>query len=278
MALGSKSQLPFHVVGIGASAGGLQALEEFFDRVSPDSGMAYVVVQHLSPDHTSLLGEILSRRASIPVKEIKDGMEVEPNHAYVIAPGHTLTLELGMLRLGDPVEKRGHRRPVDDFFRSLAAEQNEKAVAVILSGTGTNGTAGAQAIKAAGGICIAQQPESASFPGMPRSLIHAGYADQVMEARDIPDMLMRYARYPFTGNGDALAADDALQLDRAHLREILAILRTRTKHDFVGYRKADIAPSRPSAHWAWSTPPISATTPRSCAAAPTKWERSPTTS
>ena len=240
MALGSKAQLPFYIVGIGASAGGLQALEEFFDGVSPDSGMAYVVVQHLSPDHTSLLGEILSRRASIPVKEIKDGMEVEPNHAYVIAPGHTLTLELGALRLGAPVEKRGHRRPVDDFFRSLAAEQNEKAVAVILSGTGTNGTAGAQAIKAAGGICIAQQPESASFPGMPRSLIHAGYADQVMEARDIPAMLMRYARYPFTGNGDALAADDALQLDRAHLREILAILRTRTKHDFQGYRKATL--------------------------------------
>ena len=115
-----------------------------------------------------------------------------------------------------------------------------KAVAVILSGTGTNGTAGAQAIKAAGGICIAQQPESAAFPGMPRSLIHAGYADQVLEARDIPGVLMRYARYPFSGDGEALAADDALQLDRAHLREILAILRTRTKHDFNGYRKATL--------------------------------------
>jgi two-component system, chemotaxis family, CheB/CheR fusion protein len=239
MALGSKSQLPFYIVGIGASAGGLQALEEFFENVAADSGMAYVVVQHLSPDHTSLLGEILGRRARIPVKEIVDGVTVEPNHAYVIAPGQTLTLELGTLKLGDPVEKRGHRRPVDDFFRSLAAEQNEKAVAVILSGTGTNGTAGAQAIKAAGGICIAQQPESASFPGMPRSLIHAGYADQVLDARDIPGVLVRYARYPF--NGDAsLAADDALQLDRGYLREILAILRTRTKHDFIGYRKATL--------------------------------------
>jgi two-component system CheB/CheR fusion protein len=238
MALGTKSQLPFHIVGIGASAGGLQALEEFFENVAVDSGMAYVVVQHLSPDHTSLLGEILTRRSRIPVKEIVDGMQVVPDHAYVIAPGQTLTLELGTLRLGDPVEKRGHRRPVDDFFRSLAAEQNEKAVAVILSGTGTNGTAGAQAIKAAGGICIAQQPESASFPGMPRSLIHAGYADQVLEARDIPAMLVRYARYPFIGDAAAVTVDDTLQLDRAHLREILAILRTRTRHDFQGYRKA----------------------------------------
>ena len=236
----NRANLPFLVVGIGASAGGLQALEEFFDNVSADSNMAYVVVQHLSPDHTSMLGDILGRRARIPVVEIRDGMAVEPNKAYVIAPGQTLTLEHGLLRLGEPVEKRGHRRPVDDFFRSLAVEQNEKAVAVIMSGTGTNGTAGAQAIKAAGGICIAQQPESASFPGMPRALIHAGYADQVLEARDIPGMLMRYARYPYNGDGEEASNDDALQLDRSHLREIMAILRTRTKHDFNGYRKATI--------------------------------------
>ena len=178
-----RANLPFAVVGIGASAGGLQSLEEFFENVTPDSGLAYVVVQHLSPDHTSLLDEILSRRSKIPVKQIVDGVAVEPNTAYVIAPGYTLLLQDGRLRFTEPVEKRGHRRPVDDFFRSLAAEQNEKAIAVILSGTGTNGTAGAQAIKAAGGICIAQQPESAAFPGMPRSLIHAGYADQVLEAQ-----------------------------------------------------------------------------------------------
>ena len=235
-----QAHLPFPVVGIGASAGGLQALQEFFEQVAPDSGMAYVVVQHLSPDHTSLLGEIISRHARIPVTEIRDRTPVEPNKAYVIAPGHTLTLELGHLRLGDPVEKRGHRRPVDDFFRSLAAEQKDKAVAVILSGTGTNGTAGAQVIKAAGGICIAQQPDSASFPGMPRSLIHAGYADQVLEAREIPGVLLRYARYSSAANGNGAADEDGLQVDRAHLREILAILRTRTKHDFNGYRKATL--------------------------------------
>ena len=112
-----RANLPFPVVGIGASAGGLSALEAFFAKVPPDSGLAYVVVQHLSPDHTSLLDEILSRRARIPVKQIEDGMAVEPNTAYVIAPGYTLLLEQGRLRFTDPVEKRGHRRPVDDFFR-----------------------------------------------------------------------------------------------------------------------------------------------------------------
>ncbi len=229
------------MVGIGASAGGVQALEAFFEKVTTDSGMAYVVVQHLSPDHTSLLEEIIGRRARIPVKQIVDGMQVERDRAYVIAPGYTLTLVQGRLRFGDPVEKRGHRRPVDDFFRSLAAEQHEKAIAVILSGTGTNGTAGAQAIKAAGGICIAQQPESAGFPGMPRSLIHAGYADQVLEPGDIPRVLMRYANHPYAGADEAALADEeALQRDRAHLREVLAILRTRTRHDFTGYRKATL--------------------------------------
>ena len=242
----NRANLPFIIVGIGASAGGLAALEEFFDRVTEDSGMAYIVVQHLSPDHTSMLSDILGRRARIPVQEVRDGMAVEPNNIYVIAPNRTMTLENGKLKLGEPLEKRGHRRPIDDFFRSLALEQNEKAIAVILSGTGTNGTAGAQAIKAAGGICIAQQPESAGFPGMPRSLIHSGYADQILEARDMPAVLTRFARFPYAANGDGSsngngeAHEDAIDRDRAHLREILAILRTRTRHDFNGYRKATL--------------------------------------
>src|SRR6185312_14146764 len=108
---------------------------------------------------------------------------------------HTVTLEKGRLRLGEPVGMRGHRRPVDDFFRSLASEQKESAIVVVLSGTGTNGTAGAQAIKAAGGLCIAQDPDSADFPGMPRSLIHAGYADQVLKTMDIPAVLQRYVQH-----------------------------------------------------------------------------------
>lgn len=159
----SRAELAFPVVGIGASAGGIPALEVMFEQVMPDSGMAWVVIQHLSPSHTSLLDDILSRRARIPVHVVQDGMKIEPNNAYVIAPGFTLTLENDTLRLGDPVEKRGHRRPVDDFFRSLARTQHDRAFAIVLSGTGTNGTAGAQAIKAAGGICVAQNPSQRLF-------------------------------------------------------------------------------------------------------------------
>jgi two-component system CheB/CheR fusion protein len=125
--------------------------------------MAFIVVQHLSPEHQSLMAEILGRHTSMPVVQIEDGIAIQPDHVYVIAPGFTLSLREGRLRLGEPVEKRGHRRPVDDFFRSLAEEQKERAIAVILSGTGTNGTAGAQAIKAAGRICIAQNPETAAW-------------------------------------------------------------------------------------------------------------------
>src|SRR4030088_1738863 len=236
--LADRAFLPFPVVGIGASAGGVEALEAFFDGARADSGMAFIVVQHLSPEHQSLMAEILSRHTSMPLIQIRDGMAIAANHVYVIAPGFTLTIRQGRLHLGEPVEKRGHRRPVDDFLRSLAEEQKERAIAVILSGTGTNGTAGAQAIKAAGGICIAQNPETAAVPGMPRSLIHAGYADQVLAPHDIPAVLQKYASHPYVGpEPDAPAEEEALERDRAHLREVLAILRTRTRHDFSGYRK-----------------------------------------
>jgi two-component system CheB/CheR fusion protein len=234
----NRSVLPFPIVGIGASAGGVEALQAFFQHAPVDAGMAYIVVQHLSPEHQSLMAEILSRHTAMPVHQIKDGMLVQPNQVYVIAPGFTLTLKEGKLHLGEPIEKRGHRCPVDDFLRSLAQEQKERAIAVILSGTGTNGTAGAQAVKAAGGICVAQNPESAAFPGMPRSVVHAGYADQVVEAAEIPAVLMRYIAAPYVGaEGEARRAEDELRRDQAHLREVLALLRTRTRHDFSGYRK-----------------------------------------
>ena len=180
----ARARNPFPIVGVGASAGGIEALKAFFAATDADSGMAYIVIQHLSPEHQSLMADILARCTSMPVIQIEDGMRVEPNHVYVIRPGYTLTLKESQLHLGQPVEKRGHRHPIDDFFRSLAQEQRENAIGVVLSGTGTNGSAGAQAIKAAGGLCIAQDPESAEFPGMPQSLIHAGYADQVLPSEE----------------------------------------------------------------------------------------------
>jgi two-component system CheB/CheR fusion protein len=234
----SRAKLAFPVVGIGASAGGIDALRKFFAATSATSGMAFVVIQHLSPDHESLMAEILARDSPVPVHQIEDGMRVEPNNAYVIRPGHTVTLEGGQLRLGEPVEKRGHRRPVDDFFRSLAHEQHERSIAVVLSGMGTNGTAGAQAIKGAGGLCIAQDPGQAEFPGMPRSLIHAGYADQVLGAEEIPGLLLRFVQHPYLDldpKGHARAARE-LERHRQQLNEIITLVRVRTGHDFAPYK------------------------------------------
>ena len=217
-------------------------MKAFFAATAADSGMAYVVIQHLSPEHQSLMADILGRCTSMQVVQIEDGMRVEPNHVYVIRPGFTVTLKGGRLHLGQPVEKRGHRRPVDDFFRSLAREQQESAIGVILSGTGTNGTAGAQAIKAAGGLCIAQDPDSAEFPGMPQSLIHAGYADQILAAGEIPAALRQYVAHPFldlNAKGRARAAQE-IERHRQELAEIIALIRVKTGHDFACYKPPTI--------------------------------------
>jgi two-component system, chemotaxis family, CheB/CheR fusion protein len=235
-----RANLSFPIVGVGASAGGLEALSTFFRATPADSGMAFVVIQHLPPDSPSLMPEILGRCTTMPVVQIQNGMPVQPNRVYVIRPGFTVTLAGGKLRLGAPVEQRGHRRPVDDLFRSLAVEQKEKAIIVVLSGTGTNGTAGAQAIKAAGGVCVAQDPETAEFPGMPRSLIHSGYADQVLPADRIPTFILNYVRHPLIEKPEALVESPPEwdpEVDRQLVKQIHALLRTRTGHDFRGYRK-----------------------------------------
>ncbi len=231
-----KPRLPFVVVGIGASAGGLEAVSSFLDAMPSDSGMAFVLVQHLPPDRESLLPEILGRHTKMPCVEVEDGMVVEGNKLYVIRPGRTLTLESGVFRLGEPVEKRGHRKPVDDFFKSLAAEQRERAICVVMSGMGTNGTMGAEEVKAVGGLCIAQDPESAKFVGMPRSLIEAGLADLVLRPGEIPEALMKYASHPYV-NGRELPGGHG---ERQVFKEILSYLRMRTRHDFAGYKKPTV--------------------------------------
>ena len=234
----TRARNPYPIVGMGASAGGIEALKEFFSATSADSGMAYIVIQHLSPSHQSLMADILGRCTSMPVSQIENGMQVEPNQVYVIRPGYTVTLKDARLHLGEPTGGRGHRRPIDDFFRSLAEEQKENAIAVILSGTGTNGSAGAQAIKAAGGLCIAQEPDSAEFPGMPQSLIHAGYADQVLAAGEIPAALRQYVQHPFLDLNakDRARAAQELERHRHDLQKILAIVRSKTGHDFSPYK------------------------------------------
>jgi two-component system CheB/CheR fusion protein len=231
-------RLPFVVVGMGASAGGLEAFIEFFSAMRPDSGMAFVLIQHLPPQRESMVADILSKKTAMPVAQIQDGMPIEPDHVYVIRPGHTLTIHNARLHLGDAVEKPGHSRPVDDFFRSLAAEQRERAIGVVMSGMGSNGTAGAWTIKAVGGMCIAQDPESAKFPSMPRNLIDGGIADFVLKPHDMPDVLLRYATHPYVRQrGDA---ETALTHERQSFNEILGILRARIRQEFGGYKKPTI--------------------------------------
>ena len=234
-------RLPFPVVGVGASAGGLEAFTEFLTAMRPDSGMAFVLIQHLPPDRESLMAEILGRKTAMPVRQVEDRMPVEPDHVYVIRPGHVLTIKDGLLRLGPVLGgPRVANRPVDDFFKSLAEEQRERAVCVIMSGMGSNGTAGAQTLKAVGGLCIAQDPDSAQYPSMPRHLIDAGYADYVLRPADIPDVLLTYASSPYASGGRESAAAAALEREQQHLREVVAVLRTRTKHDFTGYKKPTV--------------------------------------
>jgi two-component system CheB/CheR fusion protein len=234
--------LPFPVVGIGASAGGIQAVCELLENMPQDSGMALVVIQHLPPDHQSMLSEIFARHTRMPVLEIEDGMKLAPNCVYVIRPAFSVTMDGGTFSLGEPVEERGHRRPIDDFYRSLARVQREKAIAVVLSGVGTNGTSGAQAIKAAGGVCIAQDPDTADFSGMPRSLINSGYADQVCKVAEIPQVLTRYIQHPYVdpSTRGREHAEAVLRPDKEYLTQIFAILRTRTGHNFNGYKKPTV--------------------------------------
>ncbi|HEY1628316.1 MAG TPA: chemotaxis protein CheB, partial [Tepidisphaeraceae bacterium] len=231
-------RLPFAVVGVGGSAGGLEAFTELFKAMPDDSGMAFVLIQHLPPQRESMMADILSRHTKMPVQEVEDRMPVQRNHVYVIRPGHTMTIKDGLLHLGERVEKPGHSRPVDDFFKSLAEEQRERAIGVIMSGMGSNGSAGAQAIKAVGGICIAQDPDSAKFPSMPRHLIESGLADFILRAKEIPEVLLRYASHPYAKGTQS--AEAIMRLEKQHFSDILAILRTRTRQDFNGYKKPTV--------------------------------------
>ncbi|MEP7049362.1 MAG: chemotaxis protein CheB, partial [Pseudomonadota bacterium] len=250
--LEAPPRLPFAVVGIGASAGGLVAFMELFRAMPSDTGMAFVLVQHLPPDRESMVAEILQRNTAMPVQQVSDDMPVEPNHVYVIRPGYTLTLKNGRLRLGERLEKPRHSRPVDDFFRSLAEEQRERAICVILSGMGSNGAAGGQAVKAVGGLCVAQDPDTAEFPSMPRHLIDAGYADFILRPSEMPEAILAYARHPYArdqrgaegnkaeGAGSTATPQEVQQREQQQLREILAIVRTRTRFDFTGYKKPTV--------------------------------------
>jgi two-component system, chemotaxis family, CheB/CheR fusion protein len=187
--------MSLQIVGIGASAGGLESFSELLARLPTDTGMAYVFVQHLDPGHASLLVEILSKRAEFPVEQAREGAKIFPDHLYVITPNTTLTLGGGVLHLRnrDPAE-RPHR-PVDAFFHSLAQERGANAIGIILSGSGTDGAKGIQAVKQAGGITFAQDKSSALFYGMPNSAIRTGCVDFILSPGDIALELINISRH-----------------------------------------------------------------------------------
>lgn len=190
-----SNPLPFPVVGMGASAGGLDAFKQFFSAMPADSGMAFVLVQHLAPEQESLTADILAKHTAMTVAQVEDKIAIEPNHVYVIPPNTNLSIRSGVLYLSAPVQPHGHRLPIDFFFRSLAEDQEAKALCIILSGTGRDGTLGLKAIKGHGGMAIAQSPETAQFDGMPRSAIDTGLIDYVLPVAEMPAVLIDYLQH-----------------------------------------------------------------------------------
>jgi len=230
----------FPIVGIGASAGGLAAFEAFFSGMPKDEkpGMAFVLVQHLAPDHKSILAELIRRYTPMPVLEVEDAMTVQINCVYIIAPNHDMALINGCLQLLEPTAPRGQRLPIDFFFRSLAADQHERAIGIVLSGTGSDGTLGVRAIKDAGGMVMAQTPETTEFDGMPRSAIATGMVDYQLDAEQMPAQLLTYVKYAF--GRLAMSFDRPVQINESALRKIFVVLRTQTGHDFSQYKPSTI--------------------------------------
>jgi two-component system, chemotaxis family, CheB/CheR fusion protein len=225
------------VVGLGASAGGLEALTQFLANVPLASGLAYIVVQHLDPTHKAMLTELLQRSTAMPVHEAAGAMRVIADTVYVIPPSTDLTLVGGRLHLTEPAQPRGRRLPIDVLFSSIAREQAERAIGVVLSGMGSDGSVGLQAIKAAGGLTFAQEPASAQFDSMPKSAIDAGVCDIVAKAADLPQrILLAATKHPMTAHGSAGADEDSEQ----SLKEILGLLRERNKHDLTLYKPTTV--------------------------------------
>ncbi len=230
----------FPIVGIGASAGGLAAIEAFFSGLPADSdpGLAIVLVQHLAPDHDSILTNLVQRCTRMQVFEVKDGMQVQINCVYIIPPNRDMAFLSGALHLLEPAAPRGHRLPVDFLFRSLAQDQRERAIGIVLSGTGSDGTLGVRAIKGEGGMVMAQTPASTEFDGMPRSALATGLVDFELPAAEMAVQLLAYIAHAFGKN--MLPAPPTQPKTENALKRIFILLRAQTGHDFSQYKPSTI--------------------------------------
>ena len=240
---------PLFVVGIGASAGGLSALEELFGNLSTTSGAAFVVIQHLSPDFKSLMKELLERRTSMAVHRVTEGMELQPNSVYLIPPGQNLALETNILRLESrPVDKNNKHElnfPIDLFFQSLAKNFGERSVGVILSGSGSDGTRGLKAISEAGGVALVQDPETAEFDGMPNSAIATGIVHQVLPPRELSQLIYQCVTTPLhflesTTETESSQSSNSL-ISNANLNRISRILLDEENLDFSAYKASTVS-------------------------------------
>ena len=225
----------FPVVGIGASAGGLEALRDMLSPVRGATGMAFVIVQHLDPNHESMLAQLLDRHTALEVLQCEGGERLEPDSVYIIPPGHGLAIRDGVLELTDFAQPRGLRRPIDDFFQSLAIDRQADAACVILSGTGADGTTGLRAVKENGGVCVVQQPETARYDGMPVSAVGTGLVDYVRPPGEIIDCLTSFfARR----TGHPLEREATVVAD--HVDDLCRVLRQAVGHDFSGYKRSTL--------------------------------------
>jgi len=226
------------VVGIGASAGGLEAIEELFRHMPSDTGMTFVMVQHLDPNHKSILSELIARFTTMLVSEATSGKVIQPNHIYVIPPNRDLDLLNGTLQLIAPVGPRHLRLSIDHFFRSLALDQGPNAVCIVLSGAGSDGSLGLRAIKGEGGVALVQIPETAAYDSMPRSALATGLADAVLAPREIGPWLSAYARH-FPPPGSAEAALRELE-SGPEADKLFTLVRNHTGYDFSLYKEGTI--------------------------------------
>jgi two-component system CheB/CheR fusion protein len=230
----------FPIVGIGASAGGLAAIEAFFSGMPGDAdpGMAFVLVQHLDPDHKSMLTELIQRSTRMRVFEVVDGMQVRANCVYIIPPNRDMAFLHGTLQLLEPAAPRGHRLPIDFLFRSLALDQHEHAICIVLSGTGSDGTLGVRAIKAEGGMVMVQNPASSEFDGMPQSALATGLVDYNLPPAEMAAQLIAYVTHAF-GQPPQPASAAAPQTENA-LKKVFVLLRNQIGHDFSQYKPSTI--------------------------------------
>jgi two-component system, chemotaxis family, CheB/CheR fusion protein len=239
-AVSTQPGTAFPIVGIGASVGGLQAVQQFFAHMPPDSGMAFVVILHLSPTHESHAASLLQPTTEMPVVQVTEAVLVAANHVYVIPPAQDLSMVDGAIRLQEREEPRARHAPIDLFFRTLAETHGRFAAAVVLSGSGADGASGIERIKERGGVTFVQDPEEAEHAGMPRSAVATGLVDYILPVTALPDALRSYWRTAVSVQLPApedvpssAAPTDAAQT----LREILTLLRDHTTHDFSHYKR-----------------------------------------